>query len=808
MNWLHGTLQDIRYSIRTLARSPGFTLIAIATLAIGIGANTAVFTIANTALFGGFPLVHRNDRVLYITTARNVSYPDFEDWRAQAKSFAGMAAAQGLFKFVGDGNADPTTYSGIRVTTNAFRLLGVRPILGRGFVSSDAEPGAAPVTIVSYGLWDRQFGKQPAIIGRSIRLNGIATTIVGVMPRGFLFPQKQDLWLPMVRTPAVLMRGNGTLSFAFGRLAAGASIQSARAEMRTIGERLMTRYPDTNQGITPTVRSFDGLFIGRNATTAYEALWGAVAFVLLIVCANMANLLLGRAVGRSRALSIRGALGATGWRIVRQLLIESMTLSALSGVIGWWVAQAGVRLYVVTQGNDSWFADVVGGAMDSRVLIYLTAVSVGTGLLFGLLPAIRLSTPNVVEALKDGGHGAVGTQRGTRLSALLIVGEMALAVVLMGGAGVMIRSFLNIYNADVGAKTARVLTGYVYLAEDRYSNAGARVAFAKHLETSLETIPGVESFALATSVPTEGARRFRYRLFGEPIDKLQRGRVVAAVAVSPAYFRTVGAVTLAGRTFNDLDQAGSTRIVIVNQRFARLNWPGKNAVGKRLELIRDGKPRSWLTVAGIVSDIVQNDPTRQNFGPVIYVPYSQSPSAGFSILARTRVPPASLEPAFQRRLHAIDPALPFQHLVPLRDWISRIGGSYTLHRSIAALLLVFSAIGLLLAAVGLYAVIAYSVTRRTREIGIRAAMGATRSDIGKLIIQQGAPLLAVGLGLGLVASLALNRLIEAELIGVSPSDPISLAGASTVLVLAATVGCLIPVFRATRIDPVVALRHE
>ncbi len=803
---MEGLLQDIRFASRMLRKSPGFTAVALLTLALGIGINTAVFTVTNAALFKGFPVVRDNDRLLYITN-RTVSYPDFEDWRAQAKSFAGMAATQGLFKFVSGSSDGAEIYSGTPVTVNTFQVLGVSARLGRDFAAADGIPGAAPVTILSYELWERRFKKDPTVIGRNVQLNGIATSVIGVMPAGFAFPQKQDLWVPTVPTSNVLRRDRPFLMLAVGRVADGVTIATARAEIDTIGRRLESEYGRRpNQG-TPTAKNFNEMFIGSSATTLYKAIFGAVGFVLLIACANVANLLLGRALSRSRELSVRMALGAGRWRLIRQLLVESMLLSSLGGILGWWIARTGVRVYILLQRSDYWFADVLMYAIDYRVFAYLVAISVGTGFLFGLAPVPRLAILDVNRSLKDAGRAVPGGRDRKRLSALLIVGEVALTVVLLMGAGVMIRSFLNIHNADVGARTENVLAAYVTLPAERYTAADAQISFVERLQSRLEALPGVDSVAFGIA-PTEMPERSAYEIAdAQPADERDRPLTFVS-AVSPSYFQTLGAMLVFGRDFSDFDRAAGPPVVIVNERFANRNWPGENPVGKRLRLLRDGTNPGWLTVVGLASNVSQGDPTRQQFDAMVYLPLRQRPASGLGILARTHVPPESVAAAFQRELQAVDSQLPFQHLVPLKAWMARVGGAYELSRNIAILLLVFGTSALLLASVGLYAVISHSVSRCTPEIGVRMALGATTGDIYRLVFRQGMLPLGTGIVIGLAASFAGNRVIEAQLVNVSSTDPVVVVASIAVLTVCAVLGCWIPARRAIRIDPLAALKYE
>jgi putative ABC transport system permease protein len=801
MHWL----SDVRFALRTLIKNPGFTVVAVAMLALGIGVNATVFTVTNAVLFKGFPLVDRNDRLLYITPKGSnccVSYPDFLDYREQAKSFQGMAVVHGASRTLNDESGFAERLDANENSADTFKVVGQKPILGRDFTTSDELPGAAPVAILNYGFWERRYGKDPAIIGRTVRMNGAPTTLIGVMPEGFSFPQTVDVWVPLVRTESVMNRENRDTWMAFGRLADGVTIENARAEMDLIGKRLALEYPLTDRERPPLVQKFDEFFIGPNAVPIYGSMWGAVGFVLLIACANLANLLLARAMGRSREISVRIALGAGRWRIVRQLLMESVMLAAVGGLLGWWIAQWGVHTYALAMAHKAaWL--IVDYTMDSRVLGYLIAISIGTGLLFGLAPALRLSKLDVNANLKDGGRGATGGGRGKHLSSLLVTGEMALAVVLLAGAGVMIRSFLKIHSADMGVNISNLLVGSVNLPAEKYVAADAMISFYDRLTTSLKAMPGVESVAMAENLPSWGSSRRPYEL-ADASYAMAVHPTLSALKTSPSYFRTLGARLLSGREFNDSDVAGGTQVAIVNQFLANKYWPGQGPLGKRIRPFNSKTPEAWLTVVGVISNIVQNDQNRQRVDPMVYSPYRQKPGAAMWVFVRTRVPPASLATEFRHEVQGLDPDLPINGPIALADrlemyWDSKFYG---------VLFLIFAGIALLLASIGLYTVIAHSVSQRTQELGIRMAIGATASDILKLVLVQGMMPLGLGLMIGLAASLAVNRVLESMLVQVSPTDPITLAAASGVLIFAGMLGCLIPARRAMRVDPVIALRHE
>ncbi|HLG56556.1 MAG TPA: ABC transporter permease [Vicinamibacterales bacterium] len=804
VQWLESAAQDVRYGFRAMLRSRTTTAVALATLALGIGVNATVFTVTNAVLFKGFAGVHRNDRLLYISNGGCcVAYADFEDYRAQARSFAGMGIVHGISFVYTDTTGFAENVEANENSADVFNVVGQRPLLGRDFSPADEVAGALPVGILHYDFWERHYGKDPAVIGRVVKKNGVPMTIIGVMPEGFSFPQKVDVWVPLVKTAGVLDRGNRATWCVVGRLADGATVEGARTEIDTIAKRLALTYPATNADFRPVVGRFDEFFIGPNARLIYGSMWVAVGFVLLIACANLANLLLARAMHRSREISISVALGARRWRVMQQLLIESVMLSGVGGFLGWWVAKWGVRAYeLAMSAKSSWL--IIDYTMDQGVLAYLIAVSTGTGLLFGLAPALRLSRLDVNVALKDGGRGATGGGRGTHLSALLVTVEMALAVVLLAGAGVMIRSYLKIHSADMGVNLTSIIGGSVDLPPGRYPRPEQRVAFFDRLIARLHAMPGVESVATADTLPSWGSSQFAYELAGAPSPDEGHRPKLSTLTISPSYFRTLRASVLSGREFNDADVASGARVAIVNQLLAREFWPGEDPVGKRLRVFEGSTPEPWLTVVGVASNIVQNDQTRQRVDPVVYMPYRQTPGGGAWVLVRTSNTSGGVANAFRREVRTLDPDLPLYGPMLIADRMERFWDS----RFYGALFLIFAAIALLLASVGLYTVVAHSVGQRTQEIGVRMAVGAEARDILTLVCRQG--LLPSGLGLiiGLAASLAVNRVLASALVQVSPSDPLSLGLASAALVGSAMLGCLIPARRAMRVDPIVALRHE
>jgi predicted permease len=725
-----------------------------------------------------------------------------------------MALVHGVQQTFSDDDGFSESFDATEVTSNTFSLVGQKPILGRDFNAADDMPGAPPVVMLRYGFWERRYGKDPSVVGKVVRLNGVPTTVIGVMPPGFSFPQNQDLWVPLIPTPDVRRRDNHNNWFVLGRLADHASIDEARAEMAAIGNRLELAYPLTNKGFPVEALRFHEFFIGPNATLIYEAMIGAVGFVLLIACANLANLLLARGLTRSREMSVRLALGAARWRITRQLLVESVMISSLGGLVGFWLAKWGVRIFALAatgaglsdQIAGTWFDQILDYSMDSRVFAFVTAISIGTGLLFGLAPARRLTTLNVDAALKDGTR-TPGAGRRARLSALLVVAEMALAMVLLAGAGVMIRSFLKIYTAEIGFDREGLVTALIGLPNANYPTPAAQIAFFDRLKAQVEAMPGVDSVAIG-SLPTGGSQRMAFELAGAEPEERESLPTLSALTAGPSYFRTLNTPVLDGREFDDHDRESGVPVVLVNERFAAAHWPGETAIGKRLRLrlVRANTPGPWLTVVGVVATVAHNDPLRPEVNAVIYLPYQQQGRASMWVIARTALPAGSFAGALRKEVHAIDPVLPLQ-LGPF-TLSDRLAERYAYRAMSGVLFLVCAAAALLLASIGLYAVVAHWVSQRTQEIGIRMAIGGSARDILHLVFRQAGTSLVLGLSIGLAAALLMLPALKAVLIQVSPADPLTLVVTSAVLSVAALLGCLIPARRALRVEPLRALRSE
>jgi putative ABC transport system permease protein len=809
---------DVRHGLRSMAGNPGFTGIAVATLALGIGVNATVFAIADGMLFKSMPFV--SDRIGYLSLSNpargddgsGVSYPDFRDWQAQAKSFAGMA----LFNFdqsnLSDKTGVPARFNVAQVTANTCSLIGQRPVMGRDFTEEDGKPGAAPVAILGDRIWTNRYGNNPSVIGMTLRINDVPTTVIGVMRPEFRFPYDADLWTAFV--PGARSERREARDFnVIGELAPGITPRAAAAEMNTIARNLQRAYPDTNQGMAVTVHTFAEEFTGGDIRRLIFALLGSVLFVLLIACANVANMLLARAVERSREISIRIALGAGRWRIIRQLMVESVMLSTLGGMFGWLISKVGLRVFDANMRDriPSW----VSFSMDYRGFAYLAAISLGTGLLFGLAPALRLSRLDVNTSLKEGGRGSSGAGRGKYLSAVLVVAEMALAVVLLAGAGLMIRSFLNIYRTKTGVNEKNVLVMRLLLPEAKYSRPEDQVAFHERLKARLEALPGVDVACISITMPTGGSLTYPYEIEGRPPIDLKNGQSDSVLVISPDYFRAMDVRLIRGRAFTEADGASGTPVAIVNQRFAEKFFRGDEPIGRRLRIFEDDMPRlgvvgskktgAWMTVVGVAPNILQNDIDAHRFDPLIYVPYRQKPMRDMALMARTRVPPSTLINAFRRETQAVDQDMPLYNIRTLQE---RLAINYWQQGVFGTLFGIFAAIALVLASVGLYAVIAHSVSQRTQEIGVRMALGASAQDILSMVFAQGLRQLLTGLGVGLLAAWGVTRVLSSLLVQVSPTDPATFALISLTLGAAAMFGCLIPARRAMSVDPVVALRNE
>jgi len=805
---LENFLMDLRFALRMLVKNPGFTAVAATALALGIGADTAMYTIVNGALSWDLGLENR-DRIVIVTSTNvtrshdwGASYPDFRDFRSQTKSLSGLAAYQMAPVNLSDHNALPERYFCVQMSANGFSVVGHKPLLGRDFIPEDERPGAPPVLILGYHVWRDRYASDPSIIGKTVRMDEVPRVVIGVMPPGRRFPEETDLWTPLISDASREKRDNRDLML-FGNLGDTGSLAATRSEITALAAGLVAQYPDTNKDITADVRpimEITGLYFMK---PLFFALFGAVGCVLLIACADVANMLLARAAHRSREISIRVAIGAGKVSIIRQLLVESVVLSIAGGFLGWLVALGGLRWFdsgLGTQVKPIW----LHLSLDRGALLYLAAISIGTGILFGLAPALRLAKTDVHAALKDGGFGLVGSKFGLRLSNILVACQMALCVVLLAAAGLMIRSAVKVYSAPIGVNTANVLTMRLNLPEAKYAKSESWTAFHQNLSARLKALPGVELAGVASNLPLGGWVPLPFEFEGRTIDPAQPPEG-GGLVVSNNYFQTMQVQPRRGRLFLDADGVAGPPVVVVNETFAAKFWPGEDALDKRFRILEDHLPGPWLSVVGVVPDILQNFRQHLQRDPLIYVPYAEKPDRQVFLVARTLVPPATLADAFRREVQRLDENLA---VYEVRTLESRIAESRLTVSLFGAICSIFAVVATVLAAIGLYGVIAHAVSRRTQEIGLRMAIGASRRDIVRLVLAQGIRPLVPGLAVGLLLALAASRLLRVALVGVSPNDPATFVGIVIVLTSAVALGCIVPARRASRIDPLIALRYE
>lgn len=750
-------LRDFRFSLRGLRRDRAFTLTAVVTLALAIGLNVTVFAVVNTMLFRGFPLVQRNERLVYLqeqypSAACCIAYLDFEDWRAQAHSFEGMA-------FVGEknitlsyGDRRSLDASAFTIGTNAFGLLGVKPALGRDFVAADEASGAAPVVILNHRLWESQFGGRRDVVGTSVLVNKAPATIIGVMPEGFDFPTQFDLWMPYMPGPEVDRRAPDAF-MAVARLRDGINLREARAELENINRRLEITYPATNRGVAPRLETWSQFWIGPDAPVIYGSLWMAAWFVLLIACANLANLTVARTVGRWRDFSIRIALGAGRARMMRQIFVESLTLTSVAGVLGWWIAKWGVRTWAVETAS---IYQILDYTLDSGTLAYLVAICLAAAILFSLAPMGRVLQIGVKSALKSDAPGVTRGLRGKHLAAVLVAGQMTLAIVLLSGAGLLVRSLMNVVSADTGVRDPEnVLVGLLSLPSEKYPSPAATLGYIDRFEAKLRAVPGIEDESVASILPVGNVSPRTFEIEGRP-NPPDGGEAVQFLRVGSGYFRVVKAPAISGRDFNDGDSATTLPVAIVNQSFAARYWPREQPLGKRLRYIDRNKPAEWLTVVGVVPNIMQGDPTRRQFKPLVYLPFRQAPTKlGVNFLLRTGEPRGQVAQAVRPEIQKLDPDVILKNFTTLKASFGfdpgRMDRAHSEMGKYAAVAPIFAVMALLLAAVGLYSAIAHSVSRRTKEIGIRIAIGAAAGDVRKMILREGMLPVAIGLVVGLAS---------------------------------------------------------
>jgi putative ABC transport system permease protein len=804
---MSATMQDLKFAIRMLAKSPGFTLVAVLTLALGIGANTAIFSIVNAVLLRPLPFQDSSQLVLLRETYKgvgnvSVSYPNFLDWRQQSHSFSAMAVVNNV-AFNLSGVAQPENIGGYAVSPNFLALVGVRPVLGRDFLPAEEKPGTAPVILLSYQLWQSHLGADPAVIGRSITLDGRSFSIVGVLPPAFRLLDRTDVLVPIGVFAADLTdRGERGDTDVVGRLSPGVRLSQAAVEMNTITARLAAQYPQTNHGFGAHLESFREAFSG-DTRLAVLVLFGAVVFVLLIACVNVANLFLVRGAARAREIALRQAFGASRGRLIRQMLTESLVLAFCGGVLGIILGAWGISSLGYLLPADS--LQTMGVRMDPSVLLYAAVIIVGVAFAFGLIPALQATRPDLQATLKEGGRSATSGSAQHRLRGALATAETALALVLLVGAGLMLKSLYHLIQVSPGFQPARVLYMEMDLRTDQYSKDPAILNFWQQVLDRVRVIPGVESAALGTVVPLTGNhRRSDITIEGLPTPGPGEFPHPDRHNVSAAYITTMGIPLLRGRNFSDADNETAPDVALINSTMARRFWTDGDPIGKRFLWGHPGKDEKWITIVGVVADTKLyglDNPARLE----VYSPYRQLPSADMNLVVRSAMDPASLTSAIRASVVAIDKDQPIFDVHTMQQLVD---DSISTRRLTLVLLGIFSALALILAAIGIYGVMAFSVALRTQEIGIRMALGAQQKDVLRLILGQGARIAFFGVAVGLVAAAALARLLSSLLFSVSASDPITFAAVSILLVAVALLACYIPARRALRVDPIIALRYE
>jgi putative ABC transport system permease protein len=803
-------MKDIRFGIRMLLKSPGFTVVAVIALALGIGANSAIFSVVNTVLLR--PLPYKDPERLVMVWEDNTrhGYPrdtpaaaNYIDWRDQNQVFEAMAAIADLSLNL-TGSGEPERIDGKRVSANLFSLLGVEPQLGRAFLPEEDQPGGNCVVMMSHGLWQRRFGFDKKIIGQPLTLNGASCTVVGVMPPDFQFPSREaELWVPIsFSTQEAANRGRHFLQV-IARLKPGVTVQQAQTEMNAIAARLQQQYPESNADLGAAVVPLHEQVVG-DIKPALLVLLGAVGFVLLIACANVANLLLARAAVRQKEITIRVALGASRARLIRQFLTESILLAALGGVIGLLLSLWGVNLLKAFIPEN--ISQVKAIAIDARVLGFTLLVSLLTGLIFGLAPAIQASNFNLNETLKEGGRDSAAGSRSNRIRALLVITEVAVSLILLIGAGLLINSFMRLRNVDPGFRADNLLTMRIVLPALKYPDQARRAAFYTDLLRRVEALPGVQSAAVTTNLPLyRQGNSIGISIEGRPDPPPDQGLIIVTRVVSPEYFSTMGIQLSKGRQFNEHDKAEGQGVAVISETMARKYWPGEDPLGRRIKSGSSASTSPWLTIVGVAKDVRQFE-LNVDPKPQMYLPYEQ---AGFfaprDLVVRTNVEPLSLAATVRRTVWEIDKDQPVSNISTMEDILSE---SVARQRFSMLLLGVFAALALVLAAVGLYGVMSYSVAQRTREIGIRMALGAQARDVLKLVVGNGLKLVLIGVVIGLVAAFILTRLMSSLLFGVSATDPITFTIISLVLIGVALLASYIPARRATKVDPMIALRYE
>jgi predicted permease len=815
---MESLLNDIRYAVRSLLKRPAFTLVAVVTLALGIGANTAIFSVVNAVLLRPLPYPNADRLVAVAETSLesadiSVAYPDYLDWRAQQSVFEEMSARMYTGGIISSAN-EPERVLGRHVTSSFFSTLGVQPMLGRAFTDAEDKPGTPPVMVISYGLWQRQLGGASEAIGKSIVYNGEPWTVIGVMPSWFEFYGRtnlnNDIFLPLgyLNNMEFMQDRNSHTVRVTARLKPGVSIEQARAELSALSARMATQYPASNANVGATTRSLLDDYVG-DSRQSLRVIFTAVAFMLLIACANVANLMLARATTRRREIALRLALGASRWRIVRQLLTESLMLAIVGGAFGVLLATWGVS--VLSKLNTGEWSRIDEVSIDGRVLAFTFLITLIVGVLSGLFPALQNSRFGLNEALKEGDRiSSAGA--GGRLRRSLVAVEVALALMLLVGAGLTIRSFSRLTSVEPGFDPRNVLTFRMRLPDGKYKEASQTFGFCREAMSRVSALPGVERVAVATGFPLGRATDSGYEVEGQPERLTNRWLPSFRQDVSEDYHNALKIPLLEGRLFNAQDTEKSPLVVIVDQEFAARNFPNQPArevLGKRLRF--GGDSDGWREIVGVVGHVKQSGLNEEGRAQ-IYRPWTQitpkwraNLTRATDMIVKTSVDPVSLIGSIKREIRVIDKDQPIAQVQTLDD---KLSDSIAPQKFTRLLLGIFALMTLSLASAGIYGVMSHAVTQRTHEIGVRMALGARQFDVLKLMVGQGMSLVVIGLVLGLAGAYATTRLMTSLLFDVTAKDPITFVVVTIVLTIVALLACYIPARRATKVDPLVALRYE
>ena len=804
-------IHDLRFALRSLLKTPAFAIIAILAVALGIGASTTSFSIVNAVLLRPFPLIQNQERLVYLTQYfaktpdqdNAMSFPDYLEIKRQATSLEGFGAWQDATFIITNGDK-PERFLGSNISAATFSFLGVQPILGRDFRPEEDNLNAAPVALLGYHVWQNLFGGDPAIVGRQVPINGRQVTVIGVMPKEWRFPRVSDIWMPLRLDEKDNPRANYFLN-SIGLLKKGVSIEKARAELEALAGRLGVDHPATNAGVNIRVRNFREEMIGDGGKELTLLIMGAVIFVHLIACANVANLLLARAATRTKEVAVRCALGAGRWQIVRGLLTESLVLGAAGSALGLIFAVWGIDLMVAAIPIEMPYWLKI--ALDWRVFAFAMGTGLFSSVLFGLVPAWQASKPELVDSLKEGGRSGIGGTKGQRIRNGLVVAEVALALALLIGAGLMLRSFLAIQNSDIGIDPKNTLTFRVGLPPSQYPDKQVASRFFQQLIPKLAEIPGVVAAGATTSLPAAGdigADAIVLKVDEEP-KQLQDSRLARTATITPGYFQTCRIALLRGREFTLADNKDAPRVVVIDERAANLWFPNQDPLGQQLRgYQRTGEPSEWATIVGVVRRVIYANDDRKRALPAVYTAAYQQPESFMSVTMRTSSDPKSFVNVARGAVLSVNKDIPIYRVFTMEEIVAN---SFWEKKFFGNLFAIFAVLALFLAAIGLYGVMSYSVRQRTQEIGVRMALGAQARDVFRLVTGQGLRLIVLGLLIGFAGSYFLTKLMASS-IEVSAHDPYSFAIVGALLFTVGLIACYLPARSAMRLDPIEALRHE